>query len=111
MVLEPRQRGGAAGHGPATCKGGGRLQLRPPYKGATDCDQAPCKGRPPVGAAARKGRPSRKGQQPAARLEGGDRQRLALPPAGATVPTARVAAPLQGDCRVQRAAAACAGQR
>ncbi|RWW86509.1 hypothetical protein BHE74_00004714 [Ensete ventricosum] len=38
------QRGeGAAGHGPTT------------YKEATGCGQAPCKGRPPVGAAAHKG--------------------------------------------------------
>ncbi|RWW04769.1 hypothetical protein GW17_00031989 [Ensete ventricosum] len=30
---------------------GGRLQPRPRYKGAIGCSQAPCKRRPPVGAA------------------------------------------------------------
>ncbi|RZS20551.1 hypothetical protein BHM03_00053081 [Ensete ventricosum] len=32
-------------------QGGDRLQLRPPYRGAADCDQAPCKGRPAVAKA------------------------------------------------------------
>ncbi|RRT56897.1 hypothetical protein B296_00026006 [Ensete ventricosum] len=35
---------GATGH----LQGGGRLQPRPPYKGATGCGQTPCKGWPPA---------------------------------------------------------------
>ncbi|RZS23016.1 hypothetical protein BHM03_00055857 [Ensete ventricosum] len=71
---------------------------RPFAKGAVGCGQAPCKGRSPAGATAARRhdrlRPARKG----------------LPPAGAVAPTARVAAPCQGDCCPQRATATCAGQ-
>ncbi|RWW61280.1 hypothetical protein BHE74_00031669 [Ensete ventricosum] len=76
-----RRRGSRAW--PGHLQGGCRLQLRPPYKGATGCDRAPCKGWPSVAAAARKGRspagaaaarghdqlqPARKGLSPVARL-------------------------------------------
>ncbi|RRT37048.1 hypothetical protein B296_00049685 [Ensete ventricosum] len=68
-------------------QGGDRLQPRRPYNGATGCGQAPCKGRPPVGATVAHGhdqlRPApqgvatsyqaAKGRLPAACLQGGDR--------------------------------------
>ncbi|RWV84429.1 hypothetical protein GW17_00053857 [Ensete ventricosum] len=45
--------------------GSGRLQPRPPCKGVAGCVQAPCKGRPPAGAATARGYdrlwPDRKG--------------------------------------------------
>ncbi|RRT44309.1 hypothetical protein B296_00011031 [Ensete ventricosum] len=40
---------------PGHLQGGNRLQPRPPCKGATDCSQAHCKGRPPAGATAARG--------------------------------------------------------
>ncbi|RZS14351.1 hypothetical protein BHM03_00046032 [Ensete ventricosum] len=67
LLATARPPAGAADHGLAACKGrlvaakapqqgGGRL--RPgPLQRAAGCGQAPCKGRPPAGAEARKGRP------------------------------------------------------
>ncbi|RWV91132.1 hypothetical protein GW17_00046605 [Ensete ventricosum] len=73
---------------PDHLQGGGRLQPRPPCKGAAGCSQVPYKGRPPTRAAARKGwppvgtigygqpargcrpRPSRKGRSPTASPQG-----------------------------------------
>ncbi|RWV82420.1 hypothetical protein GW17_00056082 [Ensete ventricosum] len=39
---------------PGHLQWGGRPQGQQPPAGTTGCDQAPCKGRPPAGAAARK---------------------------------------------------------
>ncbi|RWV83078.1 hypothetical protein GW17_00055363 [Ensete ventricosum] len=62
---------------------GGRLQPRPPCKGAVGCGQAPYKGRPLAGTAGC-GLPVR-----------GCCPQTALPPARATTPAVGVAAPWQ----------------
>ncbi|RRT52863.1 hypothetical protein B296_00015519 [Ensete ventricosum] len=64
----------------------------------------PCAGVAGHGLATCKGRSAT--ARPPARA---GHPRPALPPAGATVPVAGVADPWQGDCRLQRAAAAYAG--
>ncbi|RRT32125.1 hypothetical protein B296_00054403 [Ensete ventricosum] len=63
-------------------QGGGRLQPRPPYKGAAGCGQAPCKRRPPVGMAGCSQGPPAKGWPATAR-----------PPQGAVA----CSAPARGD--------------
>ncbi|RWW13164.1 hypothetical protein GW17_00023138 [Ensete ventricosum] len=58
---------------------GGRMQPRPPYKGAGGCGHEPCKGRPTAGAATARGndrlwpgcsRRACKGRLPIVRLQG-----------------------------------------
>ncbi|RWV86729.1 hypothetical protein GW17_00051339 [Ensete ventricosum] len=122
VVSEPRQQGGAVGHGQATCKGAAGCSQGPPTKGQLVAAKPP----PPQGAAARRGitpqgAATRKEQQPtmgdhpwarsaATSPQGrpptgmagcskptrGYRPQTALPPAGAAAPATKVAAPSVG---------------